>query len=45
MKDLLRHYASEKYIDGYTKFTDKEKELNRIFYDSQASVHSALCGE
>ncbi len=45
MKDLLRHYKSGKCIDGYSKFTDKEKELSRVFYDSQTAVHNALCGE
>lgn len=45
VKDLLRHYESGKCIDGYSKFTDKEKELNSVFYESQTAVHNALCGE
>ena len=45
VKDLLRHYESGKCINDYLKFTAKEKELNRSFYDSQTAVHNALCGE
>ena len=45
MKDLLRHYETKKCAESYLKFTNKEKDLNRKFYDAQSAVHNALCGE
>lgn len=45
VKDLVRCHKSGTYIDGYSKFKDKEKELNWAFYDTKTAVHDALCGE
>lgn len=45
MKDLLRHYETKNCADSYLKFTEKEKDLNRVFYDAQSGVDTALCGK
>ena len=45
VKDLVRHYKSGAYIDGYSKFTQADRELNQVFYDAKTAVHTALCGE
>lgn len=44
VKDLVRRYKSGAYIDGYCKFTPKEKELAAEFSTCQTAVHEALCG-
>lgn len=45
VKDLVRHYKSGAHIDGYSKFNEKDKELNELLYDTKSLVHTALCGE
>lgn len=43
VKDLVRHHKSGSHIDGYSKFKQREKELNEVFSNAQSSVHDALC--
>ena len=45
MKDLIRDRSSTACIKSYMKFQEKEKELNKYFYNSKSAVHEALCGE
>ena len=45
VKDLIRRLPRDDVAASYNKFSERDRELNRKYMDTQTAVHAALCGE
>ena len=41
----MRHHSSSSVTSKYTKFQERDKKLNDVYFETKTLVHAALCGE